>query len=63
MLDTRTIRKIDTILADMNGQGAAVKLTIVDASRRNPYERRFRSGAEGYGRGQGRRICNARESG
>ena len=31
----------------MNGQGAAVKLAIIDASRRNPYERRFRSVAAG----------------
>jgi uncharacterized caspase-like protein len=30
---------LETVLADMNGQGAAVKLAIIDASRRNPYER------------------------
>jgi uncharacterized caspase-like protein len=28
---------LETVLADMNGQGAAVKLAIIDASRRNPY--------------------------
>jgi tetratricopeptide (TPR) repeat protein len=38
---------LETILAEMNGQGAAVKLAIIDASRRNPYERRFRSSATG----------------
>ena len=38
---------LETVLADMNGQGAAVKLAIIDASRRNPYERRFRSVAAG----------------
>jgi uncharacterized caspase-like protein len=38
---------LETILEEMNGQGAAVKLAIIDASRRNPYERRFRSGAAG----------------
>ena len=38
---------LDTVLADMNGQGAAVKLAIIDASRRNPYERRFRPSAAG----------------
>jgi uncharacterized caspase-like protein len=34
-------------LQEMNGQGAAVKLAIIDASRRNPYERRFRPSAAG----------------
>jgi Tfp pilus assembly protein PilF len=38
---------LETVLADMNSQGAAVKLAIIDASRRNPYERRFRSVAAG----------------
>jgi tetratricopeptide (TPR) repeat protein len=33
---------IESILADMNAAGAAVKLVIIDAARRNPYERRFR---------------------
>jgi Caspase domain/Tetratricopeptide repeat len=33
---------IDTILAEMNARGAAVKLAVLDASRRNPFERRFR---------------------
>jgi tetratricopeptide (TPR) repeat protein len=33
---------IDTILAEMNVRGATVKLAIIEASRRNPFERRFR---------------------
>lgn len=33
---------IDSILTKMNQKGAAVKILILDASRRNPYERRFR---------------------
>ena len=33
---------IESILADMDAAGAAVKLVIIDASRRNPFERRFR---------------------
>jgi hypothetical protein len=38
---------LDTILADMNSQGAAVKLAIIDAARRNPYERRLRPSPAG----------------
>ncbi len=38
---------IETILTEMNGQGASVKLAIIDAARRNPYERRVRSAAAG----------------
>jgi tetratricopeptide (TPR) repeat protein len=38
---------LETVLEEMNGQGAAVKLAIIDASRRNPYERRFRPSAGG----------------
>jgi uncharacterized caspase-like protein len=34
---------LDTILAEMNSRGARAKIAIVDASRRNPFERRFRS--------------------
>jgi formylglycine-generating enzyme required for sulfatase activity len=33
---------IDAIVSEMNRRGAAVKLIIIDASRRNPFERRFR---------------------
>ena len=32
----------DVTRADLEAKGAATKLLIVDASRRNPYERRFR---------------------
>ena len=33
---------IDTVLAELNARGASVKVAILDASRRNPFERRFR---------------------
>ena len=33
---------IELILTDMDSAGAAVKLVIIDAARRNPFERRFR---------------------
>jgi uncharacterized caspase-like protein len=33
---------IETVLGAMKEQGARAKLVVVDASRRNPYERRFR---------------------
>jgi Caspase domain/Tetratricopeptide repeat len=38
---------LDTILAEMTKRGARMKIAIVDAARRNPYERRFRSVASG----------------
>lgn len=38
---------IDAILADMQRKGAKVKIAILDAARRNPFERRFRSSAAG----------------
>jgi hypothetical protein len=39
---------LDNVLAEMNKRGANVKIAIVDAARRNPFERRFRkAGAEG----------------
>jgi hypothetical protein len=39
---------LDNILAEMNKRGVAVKIAIIDAARRNPFERRFRkAGAEG----------------
>jgi tetratricopeptide (TPR) repeat protein len=34
---------LDSILAEMNSKGARVKIAILDASRRNPFERRFRA--------------------
>jgi uncharacterized caspase-like protein len=39
---------VESVLAAMNEQGAAsVKLVVIDASRRNPYERRFRTFSHG----------------
>ena len=38
---------LETVLEELNRAGAAVKIAIIDASRRNPYERRFRSSAAG----------------
>jgi len=33
---------LDAIIAEMNTRGAAIKIALIDASRRNPFERRFR---------------------
>jgi hypothetical protein len=33
---------LDSMLGELNSRGAAVKIAILDASRRNPFERRFR---------------------
>ena len=38
---------IESVLADLRDHGARTKLVVVDASRRNPYERRFRSFSHG----------------
>jgi uncharacterized caspase-like protein len=38
---------IESVLEAMKEQGAKAKLVVVDASRRNPYERRFRSFSHG----------------
>jgi formylglycine-generating enzyme required for sulfatase activity len=38
---------LDAVVADMHRKGARVKIVIVDASRRNPFERRFRSSPAG----------------
>jgi hypothetical protein len=38
---------IEAVLEAMKEQGAKTKLVVVDASRRNPYERRFRSYSHG----------------
>ncbi|MDB5617577.1 caspase family protein [Tardiphaga sp.] len=38
---------LETILNDINGRGAGIKIALLDASRRNPYERRFRSFSAG----------------
>jgi len=38
---------IESVLDDLQGRGARVKLLIMDASRRTPYERRFRAAVTG----------------
>jgi uncharacterized caspase-like protein len=38
---------IESVLDVMKEQGARAKLVVVDASRRNPYERRFRAFSHG----------------
>jgi len=38
---------LETILGEINSRGAGVKIALIDASRRNPYERRFRSFSAG----------------
>ncbi len=38
---------VDTILNKMNSSGASVKIAVLDASRRNPFERRFRAVSAG----------------
>src|SRR5436190_22838834 len=38
---------IETVLGDINSRGAGVKIALLDASRRNPFERRFRSFSAG----------------
>jgi len=38
---------LDNMLGEINSRGAGVKIAILDASRRNPFERRFRSYSAG----------------
>ena len=38
---------LETVLSEINGRGAGVKIALLDASRRNPYERRFRTFSAG----------------
>ena len=38
---------LDKIVSEMNSRGARIKIAILDASRRNPFERRFRSLSSG----------------
>jgi lipoprotein NlpI len=38
---------LETVLGEINNRGAGVKIALIDASRRNPYERRFRPGSSG----------------
>jgi tetratricopeptide (TPR) repeat protein len=49
--DEKDVRRdgisLDTVLSEMNSRGASVKIAILDASRRNPFERRFRQFSTG----------------
>jgi uncharacterized caspase-like protein/Tfp pilus assembly protein PilF len=38
---------LETLLGEINSRGAGVKIALLDASRRNPFERRFRSFSAG----------------
>ena len=38
---------LDDVVAEMHRKGARVKIIIIDAARRNPFERRFRSSPAG----------------
>jgi lipoprotein NlpI len=38
---------LETILGEISSRGAGVKIALIDASRRNPFERRFRSFSAG----------------
>ena len=38
---------VDALLAEVHRKGAKVKIVIIDAARRNPFERRFRASAAG----------------
>src|ERR1700692_948731 len=39
--------RLETILGEITNRGAGVKIALIDASRRNPFERRFRSFSAG----------------
>ena len=43
----REVISVESVLADIKELGAKTKLVVIDASRRNPYERRFRSYSHG----------------
>src|ERR1700716_951787 len=38
---------LETVLGEINSRGAGVKIALIDGSRRNPFERRFRSFSAG----------------
>jgi lipoprotein NlpI len=38
---------LEAVLSEINNRGAGVKIALIDASRRNPFERRFRSFSAG----------------
>src|SRR6202012_1302989 len=43
----RNAISVEAVLETMKEQGACAKLVVIDASRRNPYERRFRAFSHG----------------
>jgi uncharacterized caspase-like protein len=43
----RNAISVESVLEAMKEQGACAKLVVIDASRRNPYERRFRAFSHG----------------
>ena len=49
--DEKDVRRdgvsLDSVLVEMHSRGASVKIAILDASRRNPFERRFRQFSSG----------------
>ncbi len=38
---------LETVLGEISSRGAGVKIALIDASRRNPFERRFRTSSAG----------------
>jgi Tfp pilus assembly protein PilF len=38
---------LEAVLGEINSRGAGVKIALIDASRRNPFERRFRTSSAG----------------
>lgn len=49
--DEKDVRRdgisLDAVLSELNSRGASVKIAVLDASRRNPFERRFRQFSTG----------------
>src|SRR5580698_9312226 len=43
----RDVFSLESVLVEINNRGAGVKIALIDASRRNPFERRFRSFSAG----------------
>src|SRR5438552_2974073 len=63
---------LETVLGEINSRGAGVKIALIDASTRNPFERRFRSCSAGLApviaptgpaKGRGRDSSAAGETG
>ena len=52
---TRGGISLEPILSAIDAKGAGAKLVVLDASRRNPFERRFRSSSAGHRRDPGAR--------